>query len=452
MHQPGRSRRGAEMDVADAVGLIRPDDVVVVGHAEPLTLLDEICRQAERLEGLTLYVWPLTRNSPYMSADARRRFRIRTLSPTLFRRYPGSEESIEYAAAHVSALSQRWPQTLSAPVVLLHVAPEVAPGRFSFGICADYTWSFQFESSRLVLAEVNELMPCPPGEAEVERSSLDAVVRSQRPLQYFVHERSPAPEERTIAEHVAELVPDGATLEVGVGSGGRAIWQALAGKRELGIHTGSLGAEALDLIESGMVGRGPRHAGGSIAAMVTGTEATLWRAGRCAGLHIKPSAFTHDVRELAKIDKFVAINSCLEVDLFGQIYSERANGRWLGSLGGQADFMRGARYSTGGMSIMALRATSRDGSQSRIRACAPPGGLVTISHSDVDFVITEYGISDLRTCTFAERARRLIGIAAPAHRERLQRELEARMHESAHNGRPRTNVTDNNPIRRTDPV
>jgi 4-hydroxybutyrate CoA-transferase len=423
--QPGR-RPGAEMSPEEAVALLRSDDVVVVGHVEPLTLLEEICRQGERLAGLTLYVWPLSQDSPYMSGDARERFRIRTLSPSLFRRYPGAERYVQYAPAHVSTLSRRWPRELGASVILLHLAAPDPDGRLSFGICADYSWSFQPDATRLVLAEANELMPCPRGEAQIPRSGIDAFVRSKRSIRYFVHDGSPSPEDRAIAEHVVELVPDGATLEVGVGSGGRAIWERLASKSDLGIHSGSLGAEALDLIESGAVtnrhhSRSPK----SVAAMVTGTEETLWRAAECPNLHIVPSAFTHDVREISRIDRFVAINSCLEIDLFGQIYSERANGRWLGSIGGQADFMRGARYSHGGLSIIALRAASVDGRQSRIRGRAPSGSLVTVSHADVDFVVTEHGTADLRTRTLEERAQRLLSIAAPQHRDRLVEELEA---------------------------
>ena len=217
-------------------------------------------------------------------------------------------------------------------------------------------------------------------------------------------------------------MPEGATIEIGIGAVPDAILSALAGHRDLCIHSGIIGDRAADLIESGAVSnaRKTRDAGVSVAGSLFGTARLNALADRNPTIRLCPPSVSHGIGVLARIEGFVAINSAVEVDLTGQVNGEVAGDSYVGAVGGQVDFVRGALAAPGGRSIIALPSTAREGRVSRIVASLE-GRPVTSLRSDADLVVTEWGFAELRGRSLAERARLMIAIADPEFREHLER-------------------------------
>jgi acyl-CoA hydrolase len=226
------------------------------------------------------------------------------------------------------------------------------------------------------------------------------------------------PTELAIARLAASLIPDGATLQLGVGTIPDAVLSQLSAHRDIGIHSGQIGDNVVPLIEHGVItnARKSISPGLSVCGSLFGTRRLYDFAHLNPAIAVRPPAETHSLRVMATIDRFIAINSAIEVDLTGQVNAEVASGVYVGGLGGQLDFMRGANASAGGRAIIALPATTRDGTASRI---VPFVTTVTCPRADVDAIVTEFGIAELRGLSLEERRRRMIAIAAPQFRDHL---------------------------------
>jgi len=218
------------------------------------------------------------------------------------------------------------------------------------------------------------------------------------------------------------LIPDRAPLQIGIGAIPDAILAALAGHRELGIHSGMISDGIADLIEAGVAtnSRKSFDRGITVAGVLFGTRRLNEFAHRNASLRLHLPAYTHGIDVLARIAHFVAINSAIEVDLTGQVNAEVANGTYIGAVGGQVDFVRGANAAPNGRSIIALPATAKHGKTSRVVATLRDAPVTSL-RSDADLVVTEWGVAEMRGQTLAERARRMIAVAAPQFRESLER-------------------------------
>ena len=225
---------------------------------------------------------------------------------------------------------------------------------------------------------------------------------------------SPDPVSSRIAANVAALVPDGATVQTGLGKIPDAVLGALAGHRNLSLHTGLAGDGALALVRSGAMAQGAS----ALVGVAIGSPA-LYAGLDDPHFQFRPVTVTHDPATLAGIDRFVTINSAMEIDLFGQVYAEASSRGFQSGPGGASDYARGARASPGGLRIVALPASAS--ARSRIIAPGQSNGPVSLSRFDVDVIVTEHGAADLRSKTHAERAAALIAIAAPEHRDALER-------------------------------
>ena len=307
---------------------------------------------------------------------------------------------------------------LRLDVVLTTVAADGAG--FALGPQVDYI-ADAIPRARVVIAEVNDQAPVIAGETAVARGDIDHVVHVSRKL-VEMRAGNPGAVEAQVGANVAWLVPDGATIPVGLGVLPDAVLQALAAKKDLGIHSGTIGDRVVDLIEAGVITnrRKPVDRGLTITAGLLGSARLYKFAHRNATLHLRSPRYTHDNAVHRQIPNLIGINTALEVDLTGQMNAEVAGGRHLGMVGGHADFMRGCLRSKGGKGIVAMVSTARGGKVSTIVARLGDG-IVTTSRSDADIVVTEYGVAELRGRTVSERARALIAIAHPGFRRELEK-------------------------------
>src|SRR5215468_9561004 len=348
------SRPFEKATLADAVGRLRPGMKVLLpaGCGDPTALLSEILRQADRLAPLTLMGGLRLDDYPF--------------------------------AAAVYAGKCAW----APDAVLVHCAPPDRAGYLSLGVSVSYAL-MAARRAPCVIAQVNPRMPRTLGNAFLHRSQIDAWVEAEHPL--VEYPPTPVGEvERTIAHHVAELVPDGATVQVGVGSIPQAVMEALAGKRDLGVHS-LLVDHMLPLIESGAINNSRKrlHRGRMDVGEIMGTERLFRWAHDNATVNMEPSGVVHDPEVVGGLGDFVSVNSALEVDLYGQVNAESVDGRQITGIGGQFDFVLGASRASGGRSIIALPSTGRQGKVSRIAGRLPSGARVTTPRFVADYVITE---------------------------------------------------------------
>ncbi|MGD0605251.1 MAG: acetyl-CoA hydrolase/transferase C-terminal domain-containing protein [Streptosporangiaceae bacterium] len=314
--------------------------------------------------------------------------------------------------------------SLPGDVGLVQVSPPDADGLCSLGVGVDYA-ADAVAHTPVLIAEVNQRMPATAGSPGIPLSRFSAVVETDRPL-LSAPERAPDEAERAIGRHVAGLIEDGDTVQLGVGSLPSAVLQALAGHADLGVHSGMISDAVLTLVDKGVItgGRKEIDPGVIVTGAALGSQ-QLYQRVPGLPVEFRAASYTHAPAVLARLRSFVAINSAIEVDLTGQIGAELRRGVYVGAVGGQADFSRAA-CTTGARSIIALR--SRSGGESAIRPVLQ--GTVTTPRTDVDYVVTEYGVARLRGATLAQRGRRLAAIAAPEYRDALERAYLQLVHTS----------------------
>ena len=304
---------------------------------------------------------------------------------------------------------------LRADVVLVQVSPADGDGHHWMGLADDY-FAGTVETARVVLAEVNPHVPFTPGARRLHRDSIAAVVHSDEPPGQMP---TPSVDEttRAVARRVADLVPDGATLQFGIGALPEAVLAELRNHRDLGIHSGILNDTAMDLVRTGVAtGACKTHDRGvAVAGLLGGsTELFAW-ADRNPALLLRGTRYTHDATVLRTSFRMTAVNAAIEVDLTGQVNAEVAAGRYVGAVGGAMDFLRGAAGSPDGVPIVALPSTSRGTS----RIVASLSGPVSTPRAEQVVVVTEHGTADLRGLTTDQRVEQMIAIAHPDHRAAL---------------------------------
>jgi acyl-CoA hydrolase len=307
--------------------------------------------------------------------------------------------------------------------VLVHTAPPDERGYLSLGVAVGVALPAA-RTAPLVIAQVNPRMPRTRGNCWLHRSQIDAWVEADAPLVEY-----PPPlvgaVERAIGRHVAARVPDGGVVQVGVGAIPQAVLEALGSHRDLALHS-LLVDSGVTLVERGVVtgARKRVHRGRLDLAEAMGTRRTFDFLHDNALVNMESSAFTHDPEVVARLDRFVAINSALEIDLTGQVTAESLGARQVAGIGGQFDFVLGASRSAGGVSIIALPSTGgRDGSVSRIVPHLAAGAGVTTPRYLADWVVTEHGAARMKGLSDRARATALIAVAHPRFQGELERAL-----------------------------
>lgn len=317
--------------------------------------------------------------------------------------------------------------SLPLDVALAHLSPPDADGFCSFGLETGLAKT-PVASARVVVAQINPQMPTISGDTRIHVDALDYIVEAETPLhEYRMNENPRDPVVEGIAGHIGALVPDGATLQLGIGAVPDAVLRYLVDKRDLGIHTELISDGVMHLAEAGVITGACKtlHPGKIVAGFILGSRELYRWLDRNPLVELHPSEYVNDPAVIGQNFRQVAINSALEVDLTGQVCADSIGPKFFSGVGGQLDFIYGASRSEGGLPIIALPSTAKGGALSRIKATLTPGAGVVTTRNHVHWIVTEYGAVDLYGKSIRQRTAGLIGIAHPAFRDDLRREAAA---------------------------
>ena len=395
------------------------DVIVPLGNGEPVAVLDAIEAAAARFEHLRIHQMHALHDRPSMHGAFGDRIRHRSYFLSAVTRPRYAAGTIDLVPSNFSEMRELLRATTTDPLVVAAASPLDRHGYFSLGVSADYTASF-IGRGRFFL-EANAHMPRTFGRNQLHISQVAGWCEVDRPL-LEVPPVPGGPLDDRIAAYVAERIPDGATIQIGIGGTPNAILRALSGHRDLGVHTELLSDGIVDLVETGVVNgvRKRLNRTKTVGTFALGTERLHRMMDDNPAFELWPVSYVNDPRIIATEPGFVSINSTLTVDLLGQCASETIDGRYFSSSGGQADFARGAMYSPGGQGFVVLHSTTEDGRISKISPTLAAGDVVTTIKNTVDKVVTEWGVAELRGRSIRERARALIAIAHPDHRDDLR--------------------------------
>jgi acyl-CoA hydrolase len=409
------------VEAAAVLDLIGPGTNLVVPLAagEPRTVMDVVDAAGDRLEGVRVHQMHALADRAYL--DGRFGDRLRHVSYFLSGTTRAHFEAgaIDFVPANFSEVPGLM-MALERPLVLASASPPDRHGFFSLGTNADYVASLIGRAP--LFLEANQRMPRTFGRSQVHISQVAGWCEADYPLP-ATEAATPAPIDRRIGELVAERVPEGATIQTGIGAIPNAVLAALSGHRDLGVHTELFSDGLMALVEAGVVNgvRKQLNRTKAVAAFAFGSGRLYEFLHENVAVELWPVRYVNDPRIIGQESRFVSINATLEVDLLGQCASESIGSRLYSGSGGQADFARGAMYSAGGQGFIVLHAETRDGG-SRIVAQLHPGAVVTTVKNTVDKVVTEHGVAELRGRPLSDRARALIAVAGPAHRDALEAE------------------------------
>ena len=395
------------------------DVIVPLANGEPVSLLDAIEADAERFEGLRIHQMHVIHDRRYLHGGFGPRIRHVSYFLSAVTRPCYRAGTIDLVPGNFSEMRDLLKMNTRDPLVVAASSPIDRHGYFSLGVSADYTASF-IGKARFFL-EANSQMPRTFGRNQLHVSQIAGWTEVDRPLIEIPAVAGDELDNR-IAALVAERIPNGATIQIGIGATPNAILAALADHRDLGIHTELLSDGIVDLVEAGVVNGVNKRLNRTkaVGTFALGSDRLHRFLDDNTALELWPVRYVNDPRVIATEPGFVSINSTLTVDLIGQCASETVGGHYYSSSGGQADFARGAMYSEGGQGFVVLHSTTNDGTISKISPTLAPGDVVTTIKNTVDKVVTEWGVAELRGRSIRERATALIAVAHPDHREHLR--------------------------------
>lgn len=390
------------------------------GAAEPVTLVEAMIRHGQHLADNEIVHLLTLGPAPYVAPGLEARFRHTAFFIGENVRAAVQEGRADFMPVFLSDIPELIrSRRVRIDVALIQVSPPDSHGYVSLGVSVDVVRA-AVDAADVVLAEVNPHMPRTHGDSFVHVSRITHLVAVDTPL----FERTPEPldeVDQEIGRHVARLVPDGATLQTGIGRIPDAVLAELGHKRDLGVHTEMFSDGVMKLVEAGVI-TGRRKTllpGKLVTSFVMGSRALYDWVDDNPAVEMRPSSFTNDPISIARNDGMIAINSAIAVDLTGQVAADTVRGRFFSGIGGQVDFIRGAARSRGGKPIIALRSTAKDGAVSRIQPAFEAGTGIVTSRGDVHYVVTEHGVADLWGRNVRQRALALIEIAHPDFRAEL---------------------------------
>lgn len=407
----------------EAVKHIPSNSRVVLGHAiaEPLKLVDAMVENKDQYENVEIVHMVAMGKSEYTLPEMEGHFRHNALFVGGSTREAVNTGRADYTPCFFTEVPKLFKDGyMEVDVALVHLSQPDEEGYCSFGVSVDYSKPAA-EAAKVVIAEVNEKMPYTMGDSKIHISEIDHIVETS----YDLIELKPpriGETEKAIGENCAKLVENGDTLQLGIGAIPDAVLMFLKDKKDLGIHSEMFSDGVVDLVEAGVVNNTKKtlHNGKMVVTFLMGTKRLYDFIDKNPAVEFYSVDYVNNPYVIMKNDNMISINSCIQVDLMGQVVSESIGHKQFSGVGGQVDYVRGASLSKGGKSIIAMPSTASKGKISRIVPLITEGSAVTTSRNDVHYVVTEYGIADLKGKTLRQRAEALINIAHPDFRDELR--------------------------------
>lgn len=403
---------------------VKSGDRVVIGHAcgEPPTLVNALAARSPELTNVEIVHMVAMGPAKYAQPGMEKSFRHNALFVGGSTRKAVEEKRADFTPCFFSEIPRLFrDKILPVGVVLMQVTPPDEQGFCSYGVSADYTKAAA-ESACVVIAQMNNQLPW-TGGAKIHLDDITYIVEKDEPLIELQPPKIGALE-KAIGENVASIIPDGATLQLGIGAIPDAVLLFLKDKKNLGIHSEMFSDGVVVLAEAGVVTNNRKNinTGKFIATFLMGTRKLYDFVNNNPDVELFPVDYVNDPYIIGQHDHMISINSAIQVDLMGEVNAEMIGSRQFSGVGGQVDFVRGASRSMNGKSIIALPSTAAGGKISRIACELDRGAAVTTSRNDVHYVVTEFGIADLRGKSLRQRANALIEISHPDFREKLTTE------------------------------
>lgn len=418
------------MTAQEAVSRIGSGNRVATPNAAgaPSHLLEALVSRKDKLEDVEIvHMVPLGKTT-YAEPGMEKNFYHNSIFAGASTRNTITAGHGDYTPCFFHKIPDLFETTIPLDAAFIHVSPPDDHGYMSLGVSVDYS-KRAAETAKVVIAQVNRYMPRTLGDSFVHISDIDCIVEFDQPVIEL-----PPPVitdvEKQIGENCARLIRDGDTLQLGIGAIPDAVLLFLKDKKNLGIHSEMFSDGVVELVEAGVINNCKKtlHKGKSIATFLMGSRRLYDYVHDNPAVEMYPVDYVNDPVIIARNDNMVSINSCVQVDFLGQVVSDTVGSMQISGVGGQVDFVRGAAMSRGGRSVIAMPSTKRQGKFSSIVPFIDEWAAVTTSRNDISFIVTEYGIADLKGRTTRERARQLIEIAHPKFREGLKKEFENRFH------------------------
>jgi len=413
----------------EAVAAIKNNSRLVFGHAAgaPQAIEQALVENKERYSNLEIVHMLNLGGAGYLQRGMEKHFRHNAIFVGGTSREAVMENRADFTPCFFHELPRLFKEKiLEVDVAVIQVTRPNADGYCSFGVSCDYTKPAA-EAAKMVIAEANDQMPFVGGDNLIHVSKIDYIVETSNPIFEL-----PLPKigevEKAIGENCATLIEDGSTLQLGIGAIPDAVLMFLKDKKDLGVHSEMFSDGLIDLIEQGVVNGSKKsiHKGEMVATFLMGSKRLYDFANNNDQVKLYPVDYVNHPTVIMQNEKMISINSCIEVDLMGQVVSESIGLKQFSGVGGQVDFIRGVAMSKNGKSIIAVPSTASAGKRSRIVPFVALGAAITTSRNDVDYIVTEYGIAHLRGKTLRQRALSLIAIAHPDFRAELTVEFNKR--------------------------
>ena len=416
------------MPCEEAIKLIKSGDRILLGHAVgiPTDITDVMVEHKEDYENVEIIQMVPMGNSKFSAPGTEGHFRLNTLFAGGLNKKDIMDGRADFTPCYFSEEPDLFKEYLPLDVAVVQVAPPDEEGYVNFGVSIDYTIPAA-KQAKVVIAEVNDRMPRTYGDTRMHVSEIDAFVLTSHQVIELPNPKI-GDVERAIGENCAKLIKDGDTLQLGIGAIPDAVLLFLKDKKDLGIHSEMISDGVVELVEAGVITNAKKtlHPGKSVVTFLMGTQRLYDYADNNPDVEMYAVDYVNDPYVIAKNDNMVSINSCVQVDFCGQVASESVGMNQISGVGGQVDFVRGAKMSKGGRSIIAIGSTAGHGKVSKIVPILDSGAIVTTSRCDVDYIVTEYGIAHLKGKCVRERAKALIAIAHPDFRPQLIAAFEER--------------------------
>lgn len=416
--------------VEEAVKVIKPGDNVHIhpGVAEPISLVNAMTARAPELRDVRVWHLLTFGPAPYMAPEMASHFRHMAYFTGPNARHAVNEGRAEYIPIYLFEIGKLILEGFfPVDVVLCNLSPPDEHGFCSFGAGVDITKPAA-EKARYVIAQINRQVPRTLGDSFIHVRKLTHIVEIDEPLKEMPGAGEVSEVAMKIGEHIAGLIEDGSTMQMGIGEIPDAVLASIKNHKDLGIHTEMFSDGVMELIDKGIVtnARKTIHRGKVIAGFVLGSHKLNEYIDNNPIFEFHPQYYVNDPFVIAQNEKMVAINSAIEVDITGQVCADSIGTYIYSGFGGQVDFIRGAAYSKGGKPIIALPSTAKGGEVSRIVDKLKPGAGVVTNRADVHYVVTEYGVASLHGKSLQARAKELIKIAHPKFRDDLERAAKER--------------------------